>query len=99
LFLESGKAVPIEYWNSPAGLQRRLDMLGEGFTFQLVNNALQAYGNANGAWGWEWTGYLDERVCQICEPRIGTRYRQGMFLPNLPVHNLCRCTFEIIMNP
>ena len=85
-----------EYWKSPAGITRRVEMLGEDFTYRLVNNALQVYGEANGVAGWEWEGALDERTCDYCASQIGRRYWLGQFLPSLPAHAGCRCTFRLI---
>jgi len=85
-----------EYWKSPEGLQRRIHMIGEGFTFQIVNNALQAYGARNRVRGFEWIGSLDERTCDYCDSQIGRQYNLGQFLPSLPAHVGCRCEWRLI---
>jgi len=84
------------YWRSPAGIKRRKEMFGEQFTFQFVNNALQAYGRKNEVAGFEWVGTLDERTCNICDGQIGRQYTIGQFLPQLPAHVGCRCEWRVI---
>lgn len=85
-----------EYWKSPKGIRKRIEMIGEGFTFQLVNNALQAYGTVNNVKGFEWVGSLDELTCPYCATQIGRYYRVGQFLPSLPAHLNCRCEWRLI---
>jgi len=71
-------------------------MLGEDFTFRVVNNSLQVYGKKNEASGFEWVGSIDERTCNYCDSQIGRQYRLGQFLPRLPAHGGCRCSWRII---
>ena len=87
-----------EYWKSPAGITRRVEMLGEDFTYRLVNNALQVYGQTNKVKGWRWEGSIDERTCDYCYSKImeDRLYRLGQFLPSLPAHAGCRCGWILI---
>jgi len=85
-----------DYWKSPDGIRRRVNMLGEDFTFRVVNNSLQVYGKKNEASGFEWVGSIDERTCNYCDSQIGRQYRLGQFLPRLPAHGGCRCGWRII---
>ena len=84
-----------EYWKSPAGIEKRVEMLGEDFTFRVVNNSLQAYGRVNDVRGFIWVGSLDERTCDYCASQTGRFYRLGQFMPSLPAHNNCRCCWVL----
>ena len=79
-------------------LPKLADMLGEDFTYRLVNNALQVYGQANKVKGWRWEGSIDERTCDYCYSHImeDRLYRLGQFLPSLPAHAGCRCGWILI---
>jgi len=76
-------------------------MIAGDFTFRVNNGATAFYGDANYA-GLQWTGYLDFKTCDICEPRIlaaemdGKIYKTGQFIPRLPAHPRCRCTWKLI---
>ena len=85
-----------DYWVSPEGLKRRLEYLGEDFCYNVINNALQAYGRKNEVSGWEWIGSMDERTCTYCDSQMGRFYRLGQFLPRLPSHVNCRCEWRLI---
>jgi len=88
-----------EYWKSPAGITRRVEMLSQSFTYKVVNNALLIYGETGGVKRWRWVTTGDERVCPICGALAGRVYRVGQFLPSMPAHVFCRCRWEIMFNP
>jgi hypothetical protein len=90
------ETVPDEFWKSPLGIDRRLALFSEDFSYSVVNNSLQIYGGANNVWGFEWEGQIDNRTCNICDARIGRQYRLGQFIPSLPAHNHCRCNWRLI---
>lgn len=85
-----------DYWRSPEGIRRRVEMLSEDFTFRVTNNALQAYGKKNDVAGWIWVGSMDEYACDYCFSQMGRFYRLGQFLPSLPAHANCRCEWELV---
>jgi len=58
-----------KYWKTPAGIQRRIEMIGEHFTYKIVNNAVKVYGETDGAKWVVWYTMADERVCPLCGPR------------------------------
>jgi len=85
-----------EYWKSAAGLKRRVEMLGANFHYNIINNALQAYGGDPEIWGWLGIPGMTEH-CEYCLAHIiGHYFRKGMFLPSLPAHFGCSCTFQLI---
>jgi len=86
----------VDYWKSPEGIERRVEMLGQDFCYNVVNEALQVYGRKNDVLGWYWIGNIDERTCSYCDSQIGLFYRLGMFLPRLPAHAGCRCGWELV---
>jgi hypothetical protein len=90
------EAVKDNFWTTPLGIDQRLAMFSEDFSYNVLNNSLQIYGGANDVWGFEWTGIEDSHTCKICEPKIGNQYQKGAFLPSLPAHNHCRCSWELI---
>lgn len=96
-FFQEGAAE--DFWGKLPQLQSRVDMIGGQFTFRVNNGALAFFADANYA-GLEWVGYLDDKTCKICEPRIaeGKVYKKGQFIPKLPAHIHCRCTWRLIPN-
>lgn len=88
-----------DYWNTGAGINERISMLSEYFTYQVVNNSLQIYGEAGGVKEFKWVTMGDERVCDVCGPRDGHIYKPCEFLPSLPAHARCRCQWELIFGP
>ncbi len=83
-----------EYWKSNAGIIERINMIGEDFTFRTYNNALAAYGSHVFS-SMQWMGYPD--ACEKCAPYIGRTYRSGQYIPKLPKHPNCRCTWKLIL--
>jgi len=88
-------AVEDKYWSTLQGIKQRIAMLGEDFVYGMQNNALQLLASENNV-SVEWSGYLDNRICQICEPKVGNQYRVGQFIPRLPAHPNCRCSWILI---
>lgn len=85
-----------DYWKSPEGIQRRVDMLGQDFCWRVVNNALQVYGRKNDVKGWLGIEGPSEH-CEYCLAHIiGHFFRLGQFLPRLPAHNYCTCEWELV---
>lgn len=84
------------YWVSPEGLQKRLAMLGEDFCYNVVNNSLQVYGRKNEVAGW--VGIPgNAKHCDYCLDHIIDHFfRLGQFLPRLPAHGHCVCTWRMI---
>jgi len=95
----SEKRATSDYWRTPQGIARRIEMLSQHFTYQVVNNSLMFYGYSAGITHVRWVTMRDERVCPICGPLDGRVYRKGQFLPPLPAHQNCRCRFELIRVP
>jgi hypothetical protein len=89
-----------DYWKSPAGINERIAMISGDFTFRVYNNALAFYGDVNYS-GLQWTGYQDSATCKVCDKHIedaqkGQLYYTGQYIPKLPAHNNCRCTWKLI---
>ncbi len=85
-----------DYWKSPEGIAKRIEAIGEDFTFRVYNNALAVYGS-NTYSRLQWVGYVDSRTCKICLPKIGHIYKTGgQYIPSLPAHNFCRCLWKLI---
>ena len=97
--LHEAKPKTSEYWRSPEGIMRRIEMLSQSFTYQIVNNSLMFYGYSAGITRVRWVTRGDERVCPICGPLEGRIYRKGQFLPPLPAHAGCRCGWELLFDP
>lgn len=83
------------YWTTPEGLRARIDLLGEDFVYGMQNNALQLLASENNC-AVEWIGYIDLKTCTICDSQIGHIYRVGQFIPRLPAHARCRCSWRLI---
>ena len=85
-----------DYWTSPEGLFKRIDMLTANWTYRTYNGAVQMIGLKNEVWGFEILGYIDSRTCNNCDAKIGRQYRLGQFMAIPPFHNNCRCSLRII---
>ena len=85
-----------DYWRGAEGIKRRIEMLAQHFTYQIVNNSLMFYGYSRGVTHVRWVTMEDERVCPICGPLEGRIYRKGQFMAPLPAHANCRCRWELI---
>ena len=88
-----------DYWRSPAGINERISALGEFFTYNIVNNSLQVYGETYGAEAFVWITHPElskTGPCPICSPRHGHVYKPGQFLPSMPAHRRCVCGWEIV---
>jgi len=99
LQLHEAKPKTSAYWLSPEGIMRRIEMLSQSFTYQVVNNSLRFHGYSAGITRVRWATRGDERVCPICGPLEGRIYRKGQFLPPLPAHANCRCGWELMFDP
>ena len=93
------KRATSDYWRTPQGIAKRIEILSQNFTYKVVNNSLMFYGQSAGINYVRWVTMGDERVCPICGPLEGRVYRKGQFLPPLPAHQNCRCRFELIRVP
>jgi len=93
------EAAASKYGYTPEGINRRIEMLSQSFTYKIVNHALIAYGETGGITRWQWTTAGDERVCPVCGPLDGRIYRKGQFMPSLPAHAYCRCSWELMFEP
>lgn len=88
-----------EYWTSPAGVLRRISMIGEAFSYKIVNEAVKIYGETSGVRWMTWVTMADERVCPVCGPRHMRRYHVTWFTPRMPAHANCRCQWELEYDP
>ena len=86
----------VNYWVSPEGMLKRMDMIGQDFIFQIVNNSLQAFGVSNDVKGFLGREGFSSH-CDYCSGNIiGKFFYQGRYLPRLPAHNNCTCEWEIV---
>lgn len=83
------------YWQSPPGIQNRIEQLASNFTYRIVNNAVKITAQEEKAKWLVWITMGDDRVCPICEPRHLKMYRTHWFLPRMPAHSRCRCQWRI----
>ena len=103
-FKETYKPETSPYWRTPEGINQRIELLGQQFTYQVVNNSLQVYGETYGAKAFTWITHPESsaygrkhgEACSICAPKHGHVYYPGQFLPSLPAHNRCVCQWEIV---
>lgn len=102
MMLSEARRRAADYWYTPAGIMARINMLSESFTYKIVNNALLAYGQSGGITRWRWTtnpGASRTGPCAYCDSQSGRIYRKGQFLPPLPAHANCVCTWELMYDP
>lgn len=93
--MKTSEEAKSDYWKSPEGLNRRIELIGEDYVFRIHNGALALVGNANLS-ALEWIGYIDVKTCDYCDGQIGRIYRQGQYIPSLPAHPWCRCSWHLI---
>ena len=88
-----------DYWESPAGITRRIDLLAQNFNFRIVNNAFKVLAPTNQALWLRWVDFGDANVCELCRYHAGGGrdgfYHVTWFMPEMPVHDGCRCQWEI----
>ena len=70
--LHEAKGPTSDYWRTPQGISRRIEMLSQSLTYQVVNNSLMFYGNSVGVQWVRWNTQLDERVCFPAGTQITT---------------------------
>ena len=92
------------YWLTRVGLNRRVDLVSEDFTYNLVNVCMLNMAEMSGASLVHWQTEEDDRVCAECYGygRGGERH-DGYYLLDdplrpepPPVHPNCRCRYNII---
>lgn len=92
----AGYSYADKYWKSPIGLKRRIDSLAGHYTYRLVNNAVRITSQTDPKTRWlTWITAADDRVCPLCAPLHLRRYRPWWFLPEMPRHVGCRCTWQL----
>ena len=90
------------YWYTPEGINRRIELLSQSFSFKVVNGALLAYGAPAGIKRWRWVtnpGASRTGPCAYCASMHGREYRSGQFIPSLPAHAGCVCGWELMFDP
>ena len=92
-----------EYWKSPPGILRRINMLSTMFTHRTVNNSLKIIGTTAGVRWLAWVLRPDKSESGPCKVCIGYAvggdagvYKSTWFLPQMPVHPNCVCEWELI---
>ena len=96
------KRATSDYWRTPQGIARRIEMLSQNFTYQVINNSLMFYGQSAGINYVRWVTHPEltkTGPCPICADLEGNVYRKGQFLPPLPAHSGCVCEWELIRVP
>jgi SPP1 gp7 family putative phage head morphogenesis protein len=83
------------FWLTDVGIAVRIESLSRLVVTRTYNNALQVAGKDAGIKGFEYLTARDDRVCPICAPFDGRRYRSGQFMPILPKHPGCRCLWDV----
>jgi len=64
--LQEAKRATSDYWRTPPGISRRIEMLSEYLTYKVVNNSLMFFGYSADITHVRWVTMRDERVCPIC---------------------------------
>ena len=88
-------------WSTDELIYIRIDMLAEDLTMRTFNKALQYYAKDPSLKevmeGFEWRTVGDAKVCALCSGREGKTWRPWQFMPDLPAHIGCRCSFEAVL--
>jgi hypothetical protein len=73
-------------------------MLAESVELTSINDAVKAYAEDNGVSQLRWISNEDEDTCEFCIGQSGRSYKIGEFMPDIPVHPGCRCSWEIVVD-
>jgi hypothetical protein len=91
-------------WSSLELLGVRIDMLAEDLSFKIFNNALKAYASspelASRILGLEWVAdYFDPKSlpCPVCDGHAGRIWGRGEFMPRMPAHLGCKCSWRVVL--
>jgi len=85
------------YWLSDKGITVRLEDLAEHIAYRTYNNAIQVYASNSEVYSFEFVTAGDENVCAACDAFSGRRFRKGQFMPQIPLHPGCRCTWDVLV--
>ena len=94
------------FWISDVGLRVRMGDLSRLVVTRTFNRALQMHAKEAGVKNFKYTtanitgeASAASPVCVICLGFEGNTYRAGQFMPYLPRHPNCRCTYDIYVEP
>lgn len=68
-------------------------MLSEYVQVKTYNRQLRATSQDAGVKQLEWIGETDEATCDYCDGQNGRHYWIGQFIPEIPSHPGCRCSW------
>ncbi len=89
----------LNYWNTPEGIDERLDMFTMYLLMLSFNSSLILYAEHNKAK--EGTLYLQMSgpapVCRYCQQYHKKLYRPSDFMPEFPSHPNCTHSYEAII--
>lgn len=86
----------MSYWLSDKGITVRLEDLAEHISYRTFNNAIQVYASEmSQVVMFEWVTRIDRSTCDYCDSQSGKPYRKGQFMPAIPAHIGCRCTWDV----
>lgn len=82
-------------------LAARIDMLSEDLVIRTFNSALKMYGSTPDLReileSFTWVTMGDDHVCELCSNRENKTWKPGQFMPMLPAHLGCRCSFDVLL--
>jgi SPP1 gp7 family putative phage head morphogenesis protein len=85
-----------DYWKTPEGIEQRIKLLASNTVYRIYNNAVKVIaGDILKAKWLIWVTKGDDRVCPICAPLHGRKYKPYWFMPQMPVHPNCRCMWTV----
>jgi len=88
----------LSFWETPEGLNERLDFILEGIRFGVFSNALKTIARSMGVKQFVVAGGDDyPNICEYCEMYVNKIYEYGMFMPILPKHPHCHHYIDIYM--
>lgn len=86
------------YWETPEGINRRIDLIGQNFIFRISNEAFRGYAKTVATKWLIWITHpelTNTGPCPICAPRQGRRWKINEPHPRIPAHVRCVCTWDI----
>jgi hypothetical protein len=91
-----------KFWDTEPGILRSIHSVGEHFAYKVYNNATHVLGDTYPVAWLIWTlGKPYDTVCPKCiensQKGENGAFRPGWFLPQMPVHLHCKCTWELLI--
>lgn len=93
-----------DFWSSLRGLLFRIASLAHDLTWKSLNMGIREVAAVTDTetgekYQLEWVTMGDDKVCELCADSAGVYDSDDPFLPTIPAHALCRCSWMPVEGP